>query len=74
MTSSVSSPSWRVLHKQVSVTVMLIMRCQCVYVCTTRAVLHTMEDLLKEGIIAVNKETGETVVLKELSENSLNVG
>jgi hypothetical protein len=38
-----------------------------------RAVLATMEDLLREGIITVNKNTGELTVLKELSENNLNV-
>jgi hypothetical protein len=32
-----------------------------------------MEDLLREGIITVNKNTGELTVLKELSENNLNV-
>ena len=32
-----------------------------------------MADLLKERIIDVNKDTGELTVLKELSENSLNV-
>jgi hypothetical protein len=38
-----------------------------------RAVLATMQDLLREGIITVNKNTGELTVLKELSENNLNV-
>jgi hypothetical protein len=32
-----------------------------------------MQDLLREGIITVNKNTGELTVLKELSENNLNV-